>query len=211
MLVHIVRNPLIFAKSSICREFKFLLKPWQAEKLSVALLDILVFDVNGSGGFYQIVPGCHGNAGRDVFRKRDRILGNRRKLKMRMHGTKVRSVSPAAFIEIQHKQGCDGAWKRGKPYFTFAMNSRLQRHNEDGAKVRELIFMIQVPSHTVIFLQRDMPGDAKSKSAKRTIPSDLRRRSCRKPLGLRPYLHLQQNHFSPDGMVWTLDPHDDPN
>ncbi|MGB6220154.1 prepilin-type N-terminal cleavage/methylation domain-containing protein [Haloferula sp.] len=55
-----------------------------------------------------------------------------------------------------------GDKKLGTPYFAMAMNSRLQRKNDEGVKIRGKLSQILSPSRTVAFLEAGMPGDKKS-------------------------------------------------
>jgi len=52
--------------------------------------------------------------------------------------------------------------KLGKPIFAIAMNSRLQRKDEDGIKKQGTLAAIQAPERTVIFLERGMKRDKKT-------------------------------------------------
>lgn len=52
--------------------------------------------------------------------------------------------------------------KLGTPYFAMAMNSRLQRKNDEGIKIQGRLSQIQVASRTVAFFEAGMPGDKKS-------------------------------------------------
>jgi len=51
--------------------------------------------------------------------------------------------------------------KLGKPYFAMAMNSRLQRKNDDGVKIRGTFSSILAPQRTVMFMERGMPSEKK--------------------------------------------------
>ena len=55
--------------------------------------------------------------------------------------------------------------KLSKPYFAVAMNSRLQRKDEDGVKAQGALASILDPVRTVAFLERGMPGDKKVNKA----------------------------------------------
>lgn len=100
------------SEPSARREFKFLLKRQQAESLAVAIRENLASDVNGDEGSYPIVSEYYDTAGRDALWDRERNIGNRRKLRVRMYGSNDGSIPPSAFIEIKHKQGRDGAKRR---------------------------------------------------------------------------------------------------
>ena len=52
--------------------------------------------------------------------------------------------------------------KLGKPKFAIAMNSRLQRKDDEGIKHRGTLASIQSPERTVVFLERGMKRDKKS-------------------------------------------------
>ncbi len=52
--------------------------------------------------------------------------------------------------------------KLGKPKFAIAMNSRLQRKDDDGVKHRGTLASIQAPERTVVFLERGMKRDKKT-------------------------------------------------
>ncbi len=54
-----------------------------------------------------------------------------------------------------------------KPYFAFAMNSRLQRRSDDGTKAQGTLASIKRPERTVVFLERGMPGDEETMEAQK--------------------------------------------
>ena len=73
--------------------------------------------------------------------------------------------SPEEFYNEDHPIYIPGApyplgdEKLSKPYFAVAMNSRLQRKDEDGVKEQGALASILEPARTVAFLERGMPGD----------------------------------------------------
>lgn len=123
-----------------------------------------------------------------------------------------------------------GNKKLGTPYFALAMNSRLQRKNDEGIKLRGTLAAIQAPQRTVIFLERGMPGDKKSNPGQRGFDASpkanprafVARHNGR---GLLVFAdgHVQacevsdlitssgQIKYPQTDVVWTNDPEDDPN
>lgn len=120
--------------------------------------------------------------------------------------------------------------KLGEPYFAMAMNSRLQRKNDEGVKIRGNMSQIQNPTQTVIFLERGMPGDKKSNPGQRGFdaspkanPRAFVARYNGKGLLIFADGHIETHAVSdlitasgnikvPQvDVVWTNDPDDDPN
>jgi prepilin-type N-terminal cleavage/methylation domain-containing protein len=120
--------------------------------------------------------------------------------------------------------------KLGEPYFAIAMNSRLQRKNEEGLKVRGRMANIQVPTQTVIFLERGMPKDKKTNPGQRGFdagpkanPRAFVARYNGKGMLIFADGHIEvfavSDLISDSGnikvpqvdVIWTDDPDDDPN
>lgn len=120
--------------------------------------------------------------------------------------------------------------KLGKPYFAIAMNSRLQRKDDEGLKNRGTMAAIQAPQRTVVFLERGMPGDEKTNPGQRGFdatpkanPRAFAARYNGKGLLIFADGHIEtfavSDLISSSGtiktpqtnVVWTLDPDDDPN
>ncbi|MFP6894962.1 MAG: prepilin-type N-terminal cleavage/methylation domain-containing protein [Roseibacillus sp.] len=117
-----------------------------------------------------------------------------------------------------------------KPYFAIAMNSRLQRRDDDGNKEQGTLASIQQPVNTVVFLERGMPGDKKVSNAQRGFdagpkanPRAFAGRHNQKGILLfvdghvevRPVSDLITRAgriiFPQEGVIWTRDPEEDPN
>jgi type II secretory pathway pseudopilin PulG len=120
--------------------------------------------------------------------------------------------------------------KLGTPYFAIAMNSRLQRKDDDGIKKRGSLTTIQTPQRTVLFLERGMPGDKQTNSGQRGFDAspkaNARAFAARyngKGLLICADGHVEmravsdlisvsgQIKFPQTDLVWTNDPDDDPN
>lgn len=146
------------------------------------------------------------------------------------------AAKPALFYEDSHPLYLPGApypssdKKLSEPYFAIAMNSRLQRKNEDGTKVRGSMSMIQVPSQTIIFLERGMPGDEKSNHMQRGFDASPKANALAfaaryngQGLLICADGHVESRSVSDlisasgeiivpqTGIVWTFDPDDNPN
>ena len=94
------------------REFKFLLPPEKAEAVCSDIRGMLPGDRHGDGGSYPIVSEYFDTREHDAFWERDRKIGNRRKLRVRIYGTAGGSIPPSAFLEVKHKQDGVGVKRR---------------------------------------------------------------------------------------------------
>ncbi|MFY7817926.1 MAG: type II secretion system protein [Akkermansiaceae bacterium] len=80
----------------------------------------------------------------------------------------IGASNPAALYDKGHPLFIPGApypganKRLGSPTFAVAMNSRLQRKDENGVKKQEQVARILEPSKTVIFFERGMPNDKKT-------------------------------------------------
>jgi prepilin-type N-terminal cleavage/methylation domain-containing protein len=120
--------------------------------------------------------------------------------------------------------------KLGKPYFAMAMNSRLQRKDDSGVKIRGTLSSILAPQRTVVFLERGMPGDKETNPGQRGFdagakanPRAFAARWNGKGLLIFADGHVEMfavsDLISNGGqiktpqisVVWTRDPDDDPN
>jgi len=120
--------------------------------------------------------------------------------------------------------------KLGKPYFAIGMNSRLQRKDDEGVKIRGTLAGILAPQRTVTFLERGMPGDKKTNSGQRGFdagakanPRAFAARYNGKGLLIFADGHVEMFAVSDlisnggqivtpqTNVVWTRDPDDDPN
>ncbi len=144
--------------------------------------------------------------------------------------------NPATFYQNSYPLFLPGApypksdKKLGKPYFAIAMNSRLQRKNDEGIKIRGRLVNIQNPVQTVIFLERGMPGDKKTNPGQRGFdarpkanPRSFVARYNGKGLLIFADGHIEvfavSDLISSSGnikvpqmdVIWTNDPDDDPN
>jgi SPX domain protein involved in polyphosphate accumulation len=94
------------------REYKFHLSPEQAGPVFADISELLPGDRFGTGGAYPIVSEYYDTQDRDAFWERDRKVGNRRKLRVRIYGISGGEVPPCAFFEVKHKQGGVGVKRR---------------------------------------------------------------------------------------------------
>jgi prepilin-type N-terminal cleavage/methylation domain-containing protein/prepilin-type processing-associated H-X9-DG protein len=120
--------------------------------------------------------------------------------------------------------------KLSKPYFAVAMNSRLQRKDEEGIKEQGALASIINPVRTVAFLERGMPGDEKVNKAQtgfsagpKANPRAFAARHNQRGIlvfvdghaEVRPVSDLidrgGQIKYPQDDVVWTADPDEDPN
>lgn len=94
------------------REYKFRLSGCQTADVMRAIRERLPGDAHGAHGAYPIVSGYYDTLERDALWERDRKVGNRRKLRMRIYGTSNGAIPPSAFLEIKHKQDGVGVKRR---------------------------------------------------------------------------------------------------
>lgn len=143
---------------------------------------------------------------------------------------------PALFYEENYPLYVHGApypksdKKLTQPYFAIAMNSRLQRKDDEGYKAQGALASILEPVRTVVFLERGMPGDQKVNKAQRGFdagpkanPRAFAARHNQKGILLfadghtevRPVSDLISSsgmiHYPQERIIWTLDPEEDPN
>lgn len=116
------------------------------------------------------------------------------------------------------------------PAFAVAMNSRLQRKNDDGFKVQGRYEQIQEPSKTVVFLERGLPKDKKTlpsqrgfdgspKANPRAFAARHNQKGCLVFADGHAELHAASDLLTAGGsiivpqqnIVWTLNPDEDPN
>jgi SPX domain protein involved in polyphosphate accumulation len=94
------------------REYKFHLRPGQAEAVFDDIKKMLPGDRFGTGGAYPIVSEYYDTDERDAFWERNRKIANRRKLRVRIYGTATGEIPPSAFLEVKHKQDGVGVKRR---------------------------------------------------------------------------------------------------
>lgn len=145
--------------------------------------------------------------------------------------------NPEAFYDEQYPIYIPGApypksdKKLAKPYFAVAMNSRLQRKDDEtGIKEQGSLASILEPVRTVAFLERGMPADEKVNKAQKNFsanpkanPRAFAARHNQKGVLVfidghaeaRPVSDLIERggmiHYPQLDIVWTPDPDEDPN
>ena len=128
------------------REYKFRLSAEVANEVLGDIADVLPQDANGSGGAYPIVSEYYDTAERDAYWERDRKIGNRRKLRVRIYGTMDGAIPPSAFLEVKHKRDGIGVKRRmsvpleavtGPDFDAGRLIENLKPHLED--KLDELL------------------------------------------------------------------------
>lgn len=124
----------------------------------------------------------------------------------------------------------DGDKKFGKPFFAVAMNSRLQRRDDDGLKKQGSIAHVAVPARTVIFFERGLPDEDKAMGAlggydgtPKGNASNFVARYNKKGLLIFADGHAELVKASEiitssgmvivpqDAFIWTMDPAENPN
>ena len=87
-------------------ELKFVITRGQRDALIPHLRPHLRADeYAGDHGFYPIISLYYDNADRDCYWEKVRGLGSRRKMRVRVYGSRDGQVAPTAFVEVKHK--CD--------------------------------------------------------------------------------------------------------
>lgn len=145
-------------------------------------------------------------------------------------------TNPAGFYDESYPLFIPGApypspTKRlGGPAFAVGMNSRLQRKDDAGVKIQGRYIQIQEPAKTVVLLERGLPNDKKTMPAQRgfdgTPKANARafaarhnQKGCLIFADGHAELHAASDLltagggiiFPQKGIVWTLNPDDDPN
>jgi prepilin-type processing-associated H-X9-DG protein len=149
----------------------------------------------------------------------------------------IGATDPAEFYQESYPLFVPGApypngdKKLTQPYFAIAMNSRLQRTDDDTEeKEQGSLSSIIDPVKTVIFLERGMPGDKKTSRAQRGFDAGPKAnarafagRHNEKGILLFADGHIEVRsvtdlitsagkiHFPQDRVIWTRDPDEDPN
>lgn len=116
------------------REFKFHLKGERADAVLADIKEILPRDKNGASGAYPIVSEYYDTLERDAYWERNRKLGNRRKLRVRIYGTSNGTIAPSAFFEVKHK--CDGFGVKRR--MTVPLDTVMTENFDVVALIREL-------------------------------------------------------------------------
>ena len=124
-----------------------------------------------------------------------------------------------------------GDKKLRRPYFAIAMNSRLQRKDENGNKEQGTLASIIEPVRTVAFLERGMPGDKKVNPAQRGFDAGPKANprafaGRHKQKGLLLFVDGHSEVYSVNDLIsaggeipwnpqepviWTRDPEENPN
>ena len=123
-----------------------------------------------------------------------------------------------------------GAKKFRRPYFAFAINSRLQRRDENGNKEPGTLAAIVDHGRTVAFLERGLPSDRKVSRAQRGFtggakanPRAFAARHNKKGVLIfidghaevrGVYELIERNGriiYPQQRVIWTPDPEEDPN
>jgi len=123
-----------------------------------------------------------------------------------------------------------GSKRLGSPTFAVAMNSRLQRKNEEGIKYQGKLGQIQEPAKTVVLLERGLPRDKKTmpsqrgfdgspKANPRAFAARHNQKGCLIFADGHAELHAASDLLTAGGgivvpqrtTVWTFNPDDDPN
>ncbi len=118
----------------------------------------------------------------------------------------------------------------GGPTFAVAMNSRLQRKDEEGIKKQGRFEQIMEPSKTVVFFERGMPNDKKTMPALSGYDGSPKgnagafaarhaQKGCLVFADGHAHIHAASEVVTPAGgaivpqtnIVWTLNPDHDPN
>jgi hypothetical protein len=117
-----------------------------------------------------------------------------------------------------------------EPRFAFAMNSRLQRRDEDGIKRPGRLQNVVEPSRTIAFLESGLDGEDPAREgisrfdgSPKANPKDFVTRYGRQGLLIFLDGHVElvsvEEIMTPTGLIptpqeeyiWTMDPQDDPN
>lgn len=144
--------------------------------------------------------------------------------------------NPAGLYRKEHPLCIPGApypgesKRLGAPTFAVAMNSRLQRKDDEGLKKQGKLELIQEPTKTVVFLERGLPGDKQTMSAQRGFDGSPKanprafaarhnQKGCLVFADGHAQLYAASDLLTTGGgivtpqtkVVWTLNPEDDPN
>ncbi len=105
-------------------EMKFAITPAQRAVLMAQLAELLRSDENaGAGARYPVVSLYYDNADRDCYWEKARGLPSRRKLRVRVYGSRDGAVPAVSFIEIKHK--CEGRGAKRRVLLPLAQALRV--------------------------------------------------------------------------------------
>lgn len=103
-------------------EYKFLLNLTQREALMASLGDAMQPDTQGgSDGRYPIVSLYYDSPDRRCYWDNWRGVPSRRKLRVRVYGSKDGAIAPTSFVEVKHKADGRGVKRRVQTTLTRAL------------------------------------------------------------------------------------------
>ena len=139
-------------------EMKFAITPAQRAALLAQLGPHLRADENaGDGARYPVVSLYYDNADRDCYWEKARSLPSRRKLRVRVYGSRDGAVPAVSFVEIKHK--CDGRGVKRRVLLPLAQALRVcDGFQPEGVPVRESDRRIIAEVHDLVLLRKFRPA-----------------------------------------------------
>lgn len=138
-------------------EMKFAVSAAQRSALMTQLAPHLLSDENaGTGARYPVVSLYYDNGERDCYWEKARSLPSRRKLRVRVYGSRDGVVPATAFVEIKHK--CDGRGVKRRVQLPLEQALRVGRgHWPEGIHFSEADARIFREVHDLVVHRRFQP------------------------------------------------------
>ena len=136
---------------------KFAITAAQRTALMAQLAPHLRPDENaGDGARYPVVSLYYDNAERDCYWEKARSLPSRRKLRVRVYGSRDGAVPAVSFVEIKHK--CDGRGVKRRVQFPLAQALRVcDGLQPEGVNLREPDRRIIAEIHDLVHRRKFKP------------------------------------------------------
>ena len=138
-------------------EMKFAISAAQRAVLMAQLAPHLRPDENaGAGAQYPVVSLYYDNADRDCYWEKARGLPSRRKLRVRVYGSRDGAVAASAFVEIKHK--CEGRGVKRRVQLPLAQALRVcEGHWPEAAQFSETDARVIREAHDLVLRKKFHP------------------------------------------------------
>ena len=138
-------------------EMKFAITSAQRAALMAQLGPFLRADENaGDGARYPVVSLYYDNAERDCYWEKARSIPSRRKLRVRVYGSRDGAVPASSFVEIKHK--CEGRGAKRRVLLPLAQALRVcEGFQPEGVALGEPERRIIAEAHDLVLRQQFRP------------------------------------------------------
>ncbi|MCE9612285.1 MAG: polyphosphate polymerase domain-containing protein [Chthoniobacter sp.] len=137
-------------------ELKFVISAAQRARLAPELLPHLRPDVHaGTGGVYPIISLYYDTTDRDCYWEKMRGQRSRRKLRVRVYGSRDGAVTPTSFVEVKHK--CDSRVVKRRVELPIASALRLCAGDLEAAPLSPTEARVAEEVHGLVTTRRFRP------------------------------------------------------